>query len=91
MPESLFNKIRNLYPASLLKENTPMQVLSDEFCEIFKAPVLKNSSSDCFCSTDKYFTSETVKNPLKKEKNKKTFGKKHNNTRTENNLNTTYH
>ena len=42
--ESLFIKVIDLYPAILLKEKDPIQVFSDEFCEIFKAPVLQNTS-----------------------------------------------
>ena len=38
--ESLFNKVTGLYPAILLKENTPIQVFSDEFSEIFKTSFL---------------------------------------------------
>ena len=38
--ESLFNKVTGLYPATLLKENTPIQVFSDEFSEIFKTSFL---------------------------------------------------
>ena len=29
--ESLFNKVTDLYPTTLLKEKTPIQVFSDEF------------------------------------------------------------
>ena len=36
MPKSLVNKVTCLHSATLLKEKTPIQVLSDEFCEIFK-------------------------------------------------------
>ena len=35
MLESLFNKIADYSPATLLKEN-PTQVFSVEFCELFK-------------------------------------------------------
>ena len=31
VPESLFNKVTGLYPATLLKEKTPIEVFSDEF------------------------------------------------------------
>ena len=37
-PEPLFNKVTVLYPATLLKEMTPIQMFSSEFCEIFKIP-----------------------------------------------------
>ena len=31
LPETLFNKVTGHYPATLLKEKTPIQVFSDEF------------------------------------------------------------
>ena len=43
-PESLFNKVAALYPATSLKERTSTQVFFDEFCEILKTPFLQNSS-----------------------------------------------
>ena len=42
--ESLFNKVTDLYPATLLKEKTPIQVFSDEFCKIHEVPFLQNTS-----------------------------------------------
>ena len=41
---SHFNKVAGLYPAASLKERTPTQVLSSEFCEILKAPFLQSFS-----------------------------------------------
>ena len=41
VPDSLFTV---LSPATLRKENTPIQVFSDKCCEIFKTSVLQNSS-----------------------------------------------
>ena len=38
--ESQFNKITGLYPASPLKERSPIRVFSDEFCVILKIPFL---------------------------------------------------
>ena len=76
MPESLFNKIRNLYPASLLKENTPMQVLSDEFCEIFKTPVLKNSSRWLLLFYRQIFYQWNSKKPSEKRKKQQHTHKK---------------
>ena len=38
VPESLFYKVIGFYPATSLKERTPIQVFSDEFCEIRKKP-----------------------------------------------------
>ena len=42
--ESHFNKVTGLYPATSLKERTPTQVFSGEFCEILKTPFLQNTS-----------------------------------------------
>ena len=36
LPESLFNKVTGLYSATSLKERTPRQKFSDEFCEILR-------------------------------------------------------
>ena len=40
--EYLFNKVTGVYPATSLKEKTPIQVFSDEFCKIHKIPFLQN-------------------------------------------------
>ena len=45
MPEYIFNKVTGLYPATSLKERTPTQVFSDEFCEIFMTEHLKTTAS----------------------------------------------
>ena len=45
LPESLFNKVAGLYPATSLKERTPTQVFSDEFCEILKTEHLQATAS----------------------------------------------
>ena len=42
--EPHFNKVAGLYPAISLKERTPTQVFSGEFCEILKTPFLQNTS-----------------------------------------------
>ena len=55
-----------LYPATSMKERTPTQVFSDEFCKVIKAPFLKTPPGNCFCSTEKYFPNKIVKNPLRK-------------------------
>ena len=44
MTESLFNKVTVLYPATSLKERTPTQMFSHEFCEILKTPFFQNTS-----------------------------------------------
>ena len=67
MPESLFNKVTGLYPVTLLKEKSPIQVFSDEFCMIYRTSFLQNTSN-CFCSAEKYFSTKIVKSPLEKEK-----------------------
>ena len=54
----VLNKITGLYPATLLKEKTPIQVFSDECWKIQKPP------GDCFCSSEKHFTTKIVKSPL---------------------------
>ena len=72
-----FNKNTNLYPATLLKERARMHVFFDEFWETSHL-FYRTIPEDCFCSTEKYFTNEIVKKPLKNEK-------KHENYRYENN------
>ena len=44
MPESLFNKVAGLRPATLLKTETLAQVFSCEFCETSKNTVLRRTS-----------------------------------------------
>ena len=67
MSESLFNKVTDLYPATLLKEKTPMQVFSDEFCKIHEIRFYRTPPGDFFY-TKIYFTTKIVKSPLEKEK-----------------------
>ena len=43
--EPHFNKVTGLYPAISLKERTPTEVFSGEFCQILKTPFLQNTSS----------------------------------------------
>ena len=42
--EPHFNKVAGLYPEISLKERTPTQVFSSEFCQILKTPFLQNTS-----------------------------------------------
>ena len=61
MPESLFNKVAGLRPATLLKKETLAQacdfitkeilaqVFSCEFCKIFRNILFYNASGGCFC------------------------------------------
>ena len=58
-----------LYPAILLKEATPAQVFSDDFCDVRKTLFYRAPPRNCFCSTEKYFTDKIVKSPLREEKN----------------------
>ena len=63
----LFNKVTCLYPATFLKEKSPIPVFSDEFCEILKTTFLQNTTGHCFCYTEKYFINKIVENPLGKK------------------------
>ena len=67
--ESLFNKVTVLYPATSLKERTPTQMFSHEFCEILKTPFFQNTSRRLllFCENRKEH-SEKRKKILKKWK-----------------------
>ena len=60
--ESFFNKVTVLYPATSLKERTPTQMFSHEFCEILKTPFSRTPPGDYFCSA------KIEKNTLRKEK-----------------------
>ena len=60
VPESFFIKVTDLYHATLLKENTPIQVFSDEFCKILKIPFYRTPPRNCFCSREKYFTCKII-------------------------------
>ena len=65
--ESHFNKVTGLYPATSLKERTPTQVFSGEFCEILKTPILQNTSRRLLLLYGKKFQiNKIVKNPLRK-------------------------
>ena len=55
VPESLFNKVIGFYPATSLKERTPIQVFSDEFCEIHKTPFLRKTSRRLLLLYEKIF------------------------------------
>ena len=52
--ESVFNEVIGLYPATILKERTPAQEFSDEFCEIVKTP-LQNTSRQLLLFYGKIF------------------------------------
>ena len=55
VPDSLFNKIIGVYPATSLKERTPIQVFSDEFCEILKITSLQSTSRRLLLFCEKIF------------------------------------
>ena len=68
VPESLFNKVTSLYPATSLDERTPTQVLSDEFCEILKKTFLQNTFRRLLPFYRKIFYQENRKEPSEKRK-----------------------
>ena len=74
MLDSHFNKVTGLYPAISMKERTPTQMFSGEFCEIIKTPFLPS------LPRKKYFINKIVKNPLRKGKKIETACKKNNHT-----------
>ena len=65
----LFNKVIGLYCATLLKEKTPIQVFSDEFCEILKTPFLENTSRQLLLFYGKIFCQKNNKEPSEKKLN----------------------
>ena len=81
MPEPLFNKATGHYPATSLKERTPTQVFSDEFCEILKTTFLPNTSRRLLLFYGKIFYQENRKEPSEKRKKMETGCKKNNDTR----------
>ena len=71
MLESRFNKVTGLYSATSLKEMTPTQVFSGEFCEILKNPFFtEHLQATTSVWQKKYFINKIVKNPLRKKRNK---------------------
>ena len=66
MPESHFSKVIGLYPAISLKERTPTQVFSDEFCEILKTTFLQNTSRRLLLFYGKIFYQQNNKEPSEK-------------------------
>ena len=79
--ESHFNKVTGLYPATSLKERTPTQVFSGEFCEILKTSFLqKHLQATTSVLRKKCFINKIVKNPLRKGKKLGTACKKNNHT-----------
>ena len=57
-----------VYPAASLKEKTPTQVFSDEFCEILKTPFSQNLSRKLFMFYGKIFYQYNSKEPSEKRK-----------------------
>ena len=71
MLESRFNKVTGLYSVTSLKEMTPTQVFSGEFCEILKNPFFaEHLQATTSVWQKKYFINKIVKNPLRKKRNK---------------------
>ena len=66
VPESLFNKVIGFYPATSVKERTPIMGFFDEFCEILKTSFFQATVS---ILRKKYYTNKIVKKSLRKEKN----------------------
>ena len=66
VPESLFNKVIGVYPATSVKERTPIMGFFDEFCEILKTSFFQATAS---ILRKKYYTNKIVKKSLRKEKN----------------------
>ena len=53
--KSLFNKVIGFFPATSLKESTPIKVLSDKFFEILKTTFLRNAARRLFLFYEKMF------------------------------------
>ena len=73
--ESLFNKVTDLYPATLTQDS-PTGVFWWVSARYLRHLFYRTPPGDSFCSTEKYFTNKIVKNPLRKEKNWKHFVRK---------------
>ena len=80
MLESQFDKVTGLYPAISLKQRTPTQVFSGEFCEILKNLFYRTPPGDYFCSTEKIFCQQNSKERSEKRENIETACKKNNHT-----------
>ena len=79
MLESHFNKVTGLYPATSLKERTPTQVFSSEFCEIHKTTFLQNTSRRLLLFyRKKHFINKIARNSLRKWEKMETACKKNN-------------
>ena len=89
MSESLYHNVAGLYPTTLMKQNTQEQMFSDEFCEIFKNIFLRNTSWRMLLLYRQIFYEENSKKSLKKRIKMETAIKKNNETRRNENLNTT--
>ena len=79
MLELHFNKVTVHYPAISLKERTPTQVFSGEFCEIRKI-FTEHLQTTTFVLRRKHCINKIVKNPLRKEKKTETACKKNSHT-----------
>ena len=79
MLKSHLNEVNALNPAISLEEGTPSQMLSGEFCEILKIPILQNTSRQLILFYEKNI-SKVVKNSLRKWEKVETACKKNNHT-----------
>ena len=76
VPESLLYKVIGFYPATSIKERTPIQVFFYEFCEIRKTPFLRNTSRRQLLFYEKIFYQQNNKKISEKRKKWKQFTKK---------------
>ena len=67
VPESLFNKVVSLFPASSSKERTPTQVFSGELCDIIRT-TLQNTSRRLLLFYGKKIYQQSSKKPFEKRK-----------------------
>ena len=80
MLASHINKVTGLNTAILLKERTPTQVFSGEFCEIRKTFFTEHLQVTTSVLRKKYFINKIVKNPLREREKIEIACKKNNHT-----------
>ena len=76
MLETLFNKVAGLKACNFIKKESPTQsckfvkkglqyrCFSVKFAKFSRTPILKNTSSDCFCQTHTSFSGKSDTNFL---------------------------
>ena len=67
VPESLFNKVVSLFPASSSKERTPTQAFSGELCDIIRT-TLQNTSRRLLLFYRKKIYQQSSRKPFEKRK-----------------------